>query len=192
MSEILIRTFDVEIEQHDGREIYGRFVPYGQVAEVADLQPDGTVREPYRESFERGAFSRATRAPQHVELTHEHDAGILATVGRAMEITEADDGAYATFRVFEGMVGDQALVLVREKILHGLSVVARTLGPGKRVGGVVVRTACHLEAVGLTRRPAYIGAEVLAVRSRLEIDAPTRDSALDDRLRALGIGTPAE
>ena len=82
------------------------------------------------------------------------------------------------------------LQLVRDGVLHGLSVVARTLSAGKRRGGVVIRTACHLESVGLTQRPAYAGAEVLAVRSQLDVERPRRNAELDARLSALGLTPP--
>ena len=189
MTDKLLRTITGELEPGDGRTVYGRVVPYDDVAEVSD---DGGVTT-YRESFAHGAFSRATRAPHRVELTHEHDAGLFGTVGKGVELDERDDGLYGVFRVFEGNAGDQVLTLVREKILPGLSIVGVALSPGKRRGGVVVRTSVALQAVGLCRRPAYDRAEVLAVRSAFDREVPRRNVELDARLEALGIVTaPAE
>lgn len=188
--ETLRRTFEVDLEAVDGRDVYGRVVPYGVTAEVADDTPAG-VRV-YREQFELGAFSRAGKAPNRVRFTHEHGETLPDQIGHATELLERADGLYGTFRVTDGPFGDHALQLVRDGDLTGLSVLARTLGESKRRGGVVIRTACHLIAVGLTGRPTYAGAEVLAVRSREVLDEyrPRRDTELDERLAALGIGQP--
>jgi Escherichia/Staphylococcus phage prohead protease len=191
-SETIRRTFGVDLESVAGRDVYGRVVPYGSTAEVADETPAG-VRV-YREQFELGAFSRAGKAPNRVAFTHEHGETLPDQLGHATELLERADGLYGTFRVTAGPLGDHALQLVRDGDLRGLSVLARTLGESKRRGGVVIRTACHLIAVGLTRKPSYTGAEVLAVRSRevLEREYLRPNAELDARLAALGIGQPAE
>jgi len=188
MTDQLIRAFAGELEPGEGRNVYGRVVPFDEVAEVSD--DNGATS--YRESFAHGAFSRAVRAANRVELTHEHDAGLFGTVGAGVELVERDDGLYGTFRVFEGLAGDQALTLVREKVLRGLSIVGVALSPGRRRGGVVVRTSVALQSVGLVRRPAYDRAEVLAVRSAFDRETPRRNTDLDERLARLGIGAPAE
>jgi HK97 family phage prohead protease len=187
MTDTLLRTFAGDLEAGDGRTIVGRAVPFDEVAEVSDDQGATT----YRESFAHGAFSRAARAPHRVELTHEHDVGLFGTIGKGVELEERDDGLYGVFRVFEGAAGDQALTLVREGITRGLSIVAIALSPGKRRGGVLVRTSVALQAVGLCRRPAYDRAEVLAVRSAFDRETPRRNVELDERLAALGIAPPA-
>jgi len=186
-NEVLQRTFDAELEVLDAerREVFGRCVPYGQVAEVADQTPEG-VRV-YRESFDLGAFRGVTKAPNRVVLTHEHET---LPLGFGTELLERDDGLYGTFVITRSGLGDHVLQLVRDGVLHGLSVVARTLSAGKRRGGVIVRTSCHLESVGLTQRPAYAGAEVLAVRTQLDVERPRRNAELDARLIALGLTPP--
>lgn len=179
--DMLVRSFDAEMTVADGRTIVGRAVPYGVAATVAD-HPGGPA---YREMFDHGAFRRATRAPHHVVMRHEHGGTLLDMVGRAMTLEERDDGLYGEWRALDGAVGDQALALIDAGILRGLSVSFRPLGPGRReTDGTVVRTSCHLDEVSLTRTPAYTGAEVMSVRTRLA--GPERDAALDERLRRLG------
>ena len=190
-NEILQRSFTTELQIGDGdeRTVHGRVVPYGEIAEVGDLIEGGEPRI-YREAFELGAFRGVAKAAHRVELTHEHGTAAADRIGRAVELIERDDGLYGVFRVFADRDGDHVLTLVREGVLHGMSVVARTLSAGKRRGGVVIRTACHLESVGLTSRPAYAGAEVLAVRSQLDDERPRRNADIDARLAALGLVQP--
>lgn len=191
--QLIVRSFtvDLNVVDDDGM-IRGKCVPYGEVATVND------GRGPYKEMFDRGAFRRAIGAPHRVLLDFEHQLGILDVVGHATELVERDDGLHGTFRPM-GAPGDQARELVRAGVLTGLSVRAITLGPGRRQGDVLVRTACHLDRVALCREPAYASAVVAALRSvampmeppELTALRPTTNSELDERLRQLGIDVGA-
>jgi hypothetical protein len=64
----------------------------------------------------------------------------------------------------ENTDGDKALMLIREGLLAGLSLEAVAMRSVKR-GGLVERVKARLDAVALTRRPAYKDARVLAVRN---------------------------
>jgi Escherichia/Staphylococcus phage prohead protease len=191
-TEVLRRSFAAELAASggDGRTIEGRAVPYNERALVVD--PDG---KRYVEGFVAGAFRRSTRAPQRLVLLYEHGSGILDVVGPAVALEERPDGLFGSWRAIDGAVGDQALSLVRAGVLTGLSVGFRPLGPGRRDDdGTLWRTACHLDEVSLTRSPAFAGAVVTAVRSLPdELAAPLerveRSSELDERLRALGLGS---
>lgn len=187
--QIIVRAYNVELEDVEDRMIRGRCVPYGEVATVDD------GRGPFEEMFEHGAFRRAVHAPTKVILDFEHQRTPLDVLGKGVEFVERDDGLHGTFRALEGAVGDQGLEMVRAGVLTGMSVRALVLGPGRRQGDVVVRTACHLDRVALCRQPAYSGAVVEALRARpeplepgeLTALRPPRNTDLDDRLRALGI-----
>jgi uncharacterized protein len=186
---IIVRSRTIELAEADEHTIGGRCVPYGEVA----LVDDG--KGPYREMFARGAFRRVTKAPHKVILDFEHREGILDIVGYGVELVERDDGLHGVFRP-DGPQGDKALELIRAGVLTGMSVRALVLGPGRRQGDVVVRTACHLDRVALCREPAYAGAVVEALRSadltaeppQLAELRPPPNPELDERLRALGIG----
>jgi len=198
--ELLRRTFqvadlhvraDADADPATGRIIDLRVVPYGVTAEVRD-RPDA---EPYLEQFARGAFSRAARAPGRVELRYHHGQGLADWIGRGLAFTETDDGLEGSVRVLGGPFGDHALQLVDEGMLAGVSVGFRDLGRRNRrsADGAIIRERCHLEEVSLTRSPAYQGALVTGRRSQgggqpdPDWLVPERDTALDDRLRAIGI-----
>ena len=67
------------------------------------------------------------------------------------------------FELHESEDGRKALHLVRAGLLTGLSLEAIAQRSIRR-GEVVERVKARLDAVALTRRPAYKDARVLAVR----------------------------
>lgn len=189
-TEILTRSFPAEIEAGDGRTVEGLAVPYGVPADVEDFG------KRYREVFEPGSFKRATTAANRLELLVEHRDDSLGVAGIGVSMEERTDGLHGSWRIYDGALGDLTLERVKAGALHGLSVGFRPLGPGRRLeDGTLVRTACHLEEVSLTRSPAYSKALVTAVRSAPnpddleEILRPLEaDEDLEERLRKLGIG----
>lgn len=197
--ELLVRTFPLELrsissEGAPGRIIEGRCVPYGVPAEVCD--PGG---EPYLEVFAPGAFSRAVRAPARVEFRYAHGRGLADWIGQGTSFAESDDGLDGCFRVLPGVFGDQALTLVDEGLLSGLSVGFRSLARRERYSpeGAVIRERCHLAEVSLTPHPSWQEAAVTGRRSgpapfaglaelRAEL-LPSHDPELAERLRAVGV-----
>jgi phage head maturation protease len=82
------------------------------------------------------------------------------------------------------------LALAREGILAGFSVefLDRFRNWQRTPEGTVVRRSCELLSVGLTRTPAYTGAQLVAVRSRADFDLPPEvDDEQLERLRTLGV-----
>ena len=162
----IVRSFDAELEAGAGRTIVGRLVPYGVPADVADA---GGI--PYREQIARGAFRRAARAPHRYWLNWEHREGILDQIARGSALTEADDGLDGEFVAVDGLVGDQALAMIRSAAEAGeplgLSIQARIPPRTSRTldDGTIERTLAILEHVALTTEPAYAGAAVTAIRS---------------------------
>jgi HK97 family phage prohead protease len=187
--EPIVRTFAAELEIGDGRTVVGRCVPYGETAEVTDGGP------PYLEQFARGAFRGMVRSGRgdFVLLDFEHSPLVANVVGQGRTFEERDDGLHGTFRLHETPQADTALELIRSGAVTGLSVAAIPLGPGKRgPAGETIRTACHLDRVALCRRPAYVGAQITAVRSDVSHPRPTfleelrppRNADLDGRIAA--------
>ena len=84
-------------------------------------------------------------------------------MGHGVTLRDTPDGLHGTFRVHENTDGDKALLLIREGLLTGLSLEAVAMRSVRR-GGLVERIKARLDAVALTRRPAYKDARVLAVR----------------------------
>jgi len=198
---VIVRTYQADITDADGRSIVGRIVPYGEVASVAD-HPDGRR---YREGFVGGAFRRNTQAPNRVLLDFEHGRGLADKVGHGTELVERDDGLHGVFRTTEAGNGPLALELVNAGVLTGFSVECEVFRSTRRSDGVVLRTSCNLLGVALCRDPAYDGARVEAVRTAVDVDVevdhvefdlgamrPARDDSLDDRLRSLGLLSVAE
>ena len=175
-----------------GRILDLRVVPYNVSAQVRDA-PDA---EPYLEQFAPGAFARAVRAPDRVQFRYHHGQGLADWIGRGVSFAEGDGGLDGSVRVLPGVFGDQALTLVDEGLLQGVSVGFQDLARrNRRAGdGAIIRERCHLVEVSLTPEPAYAGAQVTGRRSRtpdpdpdwLEAARPDT-SALDARLRAVGI-----
>lgn len=186
MSEPIVRTFAAQLTRGgvDERTLGGLCVPYNSPATVSD---DGG-KTTYREMFAPGAFGRQLGAARRVSLKYRHGGGVLDTVGAATQLEERDDGLFGIFRVFDGIVGDQALTLVDEGVLGGLSIGGIPVRSTRTADGTVVRQRVHLNEISLCEEPAYAGAVLSVRRSRVELDLPARPSSEQlDRLAALGI-----
>jgi HK97 family phage prohead protease len=159
--ERIVRAFPASVvERADGRSLEALIVPYDRPTRVAD-PPDYT---PYEEVWVRGAFEDQVRPDSaKVWLNFEHEPGVRGIVGRGISLRDRPDGLHGTFCVHENTDGDKALLLIREGLLTGLSLEAVAMRSVKR-GGLVERVKARLDAVALTRRPAYRDARVLAVR----------------------------
>jgi HK97 family phage prohead protease len=158
-------------EEGDGRTLYGRVVPYGVVANVADPPHFN----PYRESFVPGAFRAQLQAANRIDvlLNYEHRQGISDVVGRGVALDDQPDGLYGTFRMLSHADGDKALELYHAGILRGLSTEF-SVRKSRTVDGVVQRVDARIGNVALCRefgantggaKAAYPGAEVLNVRA---------------------------
>jgi HK97 family phage prohead protease len=189
----LVRAFEATLTPGDGRTVDVRVVPYGQPATVSDGGPV------YREEFVEGCFDDQLRAANRVDvlLNFEHQAGISGLVGRGVALRSVPrDGLHGSFRIFETQDGDKVLELVREGVLSGVSLEAYPKKSVRTAEGLVRRVKAHLDKVALCRRPAYAGAEVLALREEpetifdeelLPVDT---DPELIERCRRLGLKLP--
>ena len=122
------------------RTIRGRAVPLGVVAQPKMALPR--------------RFPRGTLTWGNVRLLIDHNNSLR--VGRAIQITEDDDGLWTTFKVFSNPRGDRALELAATT-RHGLSV---GVDPGSAVfhvthDGIEECVAALLVEVSLTRDPVF-------------------------------------
>lgn len=164
----------------DGRTITGIAAPFGQPTQIRDQL--GT----YTEVIERGAFARtiAERGPDRVKLLAQHDATALP-IGRATLLREDPAGLYAEFRVAATPRGDEALQLVREGALDGLSIGFVTIRDSWSSDSATrYLLEVKLLEVSLVSWPAYDGARVTAVR---EATAPTLAAAMRQLERRKGL-----
>jgi HK97 family phage prohead protease len=149
----------------DGRTLVGPVVPWGVEARVLDRGRLVT------ETFQRGAL--AGNDPARVPLTarHPRDAETLP-IGRTVELEERADAAWGAWRVSRVPLGDEVLELARDGVPLGLSVGFIEVAGGSRWSPDrrrVTRTRAQLDHIAIVRKPAYIGAEVAAVRSADEL-----------------------
>jgi len=177
MTEILVRTLPVEVRMAadpqlpDARVIEARLVPYGQVAEVADVSPDG-LPDRYQEAFSLGAFYRQVEAAtanggvaRRVTFLDQHADG-LGKLGYALSLREQPDGLYAALRVLPDRVSSVETLLADG--VDGLSVGFVPLRTQRQPDGVRLRTRASLIHVALEAQPAYSDARVLAMRAAAE------------------------
>jgi HK97 family phage prohead protease len=181
MSETICRDFPVTLTRSgpDERTLGGCCVPYGRPSNVSD---DGLTT--YREMFVKGSIDPKQIAEAHrIELKYRHGGGLLDRIGRATQLEDRDDGLWGMFYVRDGLLGDQALSLVDDGFLTGLSVSGVVKRTTRNAAGVVVRERVHLDEVSLCEQPAYADALVSVRRSRVELELPERPS--DEQLRRL-------
>ncbi len=178
-AEALLRSITVESEvtvrSLSKREIDVRLAPFDTVIQ--------TITGP--EVIARGAFEGSI--PSKVllmGLEHEVHLGVgqdgrvipvRRPTGKAISIDEREDGAYATFRVAKTVAGDEILALADDGVIGGVSIEmgrnARFRTEQRQGRRTSVVEFADLRAASPTYQPAYVEAEVLAVRSQKE-DAP--------------------
>jgi HK97 family phage prohead protease len=164
---LVVRTFAADLTPGSGRTLDALIVPYGKPTRVADAPENGGTGEFYVESWRRGAFAEQTRDRKQaaaVYLNFEHARGIQGIVGRGLELRDTPAGLEGTFRLLNHSDADKALELVKEGTLNGISLEARVRRSERRPDGSVERVKARLDAAALCRRPAYAGAQVLALR----------------------------
>lgn len=146
----------IAVRSEAERVVEVRAVPWDVTGDTADGP----------EQFARGAFADADPADVTLEAIGPHgaDPGVRL-VGRATALEDREDGLYATFGVSRTAAGDELLALARDGVYRGASIVFEPIAERAAAGGVTVRTRAALRRVGIVERPAYAGAEVLAVRS---------------------------
>lgn len=168
---IIVRSYEAELTEGDGRTLDLRIVPYNVVQRVADPPS----YEPYDEMWVPGAFERQLEAAHRVKvwLKFEHGDHPSAIIGRGVELHEDGQSLRGSFRLRSGSEADMALEFVRDGFLSGVSLEAIPIKSVRR-GGVVQRLRAHLDKVALVRTPAYTGAEVLAIRGAIEDDDPPK------------------
>jgi HK97 family phage prohead protease len=184
MSELIVRSSTIADVDTKLRLVDLIAVPY-------DEETDVTWRgELWRESFDRSAFNGIEEHAGRVRVNREHKKG--DTVGKVISFTTDHPlGLLARVRIAATDRGDDTLALAEEQMI-GASVGYLVQQPSDvqlnrrtRVRRVMKAFMDHLSMV---ESPAYVGAQVLAVRdddtpaevlSPLEA-TPTLDALRDD------------
>lgn len=175
MSDTFIRSVDFSLRD-DGRTLHGRIVPYGEVADIAEFDETKNEVVRYREQFlphslagmVQGFLARGGDASKRsncfVPLLIDHRDNFDSMIGQATELTDEDDGAYATFRLYD----DDRMTKIRSVLTEshtGLSVMFRDTRPPKLIDGIVSRVQVHIAHVAATATPAYAMAGIDSIRS---------------------------
>jgi len=176
---VLVRTFAAELTAGDGRTVDVRIVPYGERITHADGFGGVARGVPYEEEWLPGVFSHQVNAASRVLANVEHQAGIAGIVGHGVALRESSDGFHGSFKMHDTPDGDKALLLIREKVIEGVSLEAVPVRSVRSKAGVVQRAKANLRAVAFTRFGAYAGAKVLALREEDDMQHETTfDAAL--------------
>lgn len=160
----------------DGRTVEGRIVPYSDVTTVVDWHPVSGKVEQFREQFLPASFVSAVQLAERrgnagfISLNLEHNESIReGRIGYATTLTEKDDGAYATFRLYERDDIRQVQSMLRESHT-GLSVKFADIRAPHIRGDLVSHVQVAIEHVAATPIPAYANAGILALRDGVEDD----------------------
>lgn len=164
MSDWLTRATAADLViRSDGRTIVGVAVPWDQPATVSD-----NGRTSYVEQFARGAFARsiAERGARIPFLAHHQRQAM--PLGKVTLLREDPQGLYMEARVSKTSAGDEALELVRDGALSGLSVSFAAIPTGEkwsRDRSSVVRSEVRLREISAVAIGAYENALITAVRA---------------------------
>jgi phage head maturation protease len=177
---VLVRSITpAELElRDDGRTVEGLIVPYDEPAPVVDIHPQTGKRQPFTEVFTRGAIARQLQMiddklrgrPNYIRLNLDHGEDLPRQIGYARSLTEASDGAHATFGLYDRPDLDLIRSMLKESH-DGLSV--EFVDHGSSVDGdYVYRRSVEVRAVAATPMPTYRKAKVLAVREDVGEEPP--------------------
>lgn len=153
----------------DGRSLEGCIVPYGQVATIVEPDETGNVVK-YQEQFLRGSLARMAQGFKHrglldIPLVLGHSDDFNARIGFATELDDREDGAWASFRIYD----DANLIKIQSMLREshtGLSIKFRDTRTPKLVDGVVSRVQVFVGHVAATPVPTYAGAGITGMRSQ--------------------------
>lgn len=157
----LIRAFpngDLSVGR-DGRTVTGVAVPFGTPAVVNDGYGS------YQEEFRRGAFARTiAERGNRVKVLAQHNRQAMP-IGRATLLREDSTGLYAELRISATAAGDEALELIRDGALDGLSIGFNDIRDERGPDGTVIRTEVRLNEISVVPFAAYESAVITGVRA---------------------------
>ena len=170
MKQMFVRAAEFQLRSDgDGRTLEGRIVPYGEVADIVELDESTSELVRYREQFLPHSLAAVAqgfqaRGGRFIPLLIDHTDNFDNMVGHCIDLRSEDDGAYGSFRLYE----DERLMKVRSVLSEshkGLSIMFKDIREPKLIDGVVSRVQVHVAHVAATPTPAYVGAGIASIRS---------------------------
>lgn len=185
MSDEITRAFvlDEWEMRSDGRTVDGRIIPYNEVAHVIDRDERGQLVE-FDEQFLPGSCAAMVQAcgtrgnASFVKFNLDHDEDFDNLIGHARSIVEKDDGAYASFGLYESKDIDKVRSMLKESHT-GLSVKFKAIRAPKVIDGIISHVQVAIAHVAATPMPVYAGAGITRVRAQAD-DAVTFTTPLLD------------
>lgn len=161
-------TMHIRSVDTDTRTIEGIAAPYGQTIDAGD----------YFERFEKGAFGDI----QDVRLFSEHDhLDKRAPIGVVLEGKDTDEGFVIKARISNTEKGNEVYELVKDGVLKNFSVGFMPVEDRVEDDNTVVRTKVDLKEVSVVTFPAYSSAQILAVRSQQDSEAPLTENTNNEK-----------
>ena len=167
----------------DGRSVFGRMFPIGEVAHVREsgISYDEEFLPGCTEAM-RQRFARRDGLAAQIRFRLDHGEDFAREVGFCRSLEERPDGAYGAFELWAGGQLDKARSMLMSSH-RGLSVefrdVARPQITGRRVGRVQI----SISHVAATPAPVYPSAGILELRAE-DADDYSETPNLD-RVRAM-------
>lgn len=168
MKATFIRSAEFELRD-DGRTLTGRIVPYGEVANIVELDDETGELVRYQEQFLANSLMAMAqgfqaRGGKFVPLLIDHNDNFDNMIGHATELRSEDDGAWGSFRLYD----DERMTKIRSVLTEshtGLSISFRDTRAPKLIDGVVSHVQVHVGHVAATPAPAYPSASIASLRA---------------------------
>lgn len=137
--------------REDGRGLAGIALRYGDTASL----PWGEER------IAPGAFGDLANADVVLNFQHRRDRPLARTQGGGLELRDTAEALSLSATLPETRDGDDALALVRNRVLRGLSIEFEATSE-RQEGGLRIIEGARLLGIGLVDKPAYTSAVVAA------------------------------
>ena len=150
MAEWERRFFDLRADV-DRRLLEGTALVYGDVAQI----PGG------EETFTAGAFGDVSAIDMLLNFQHDRRRPLARTGGGGLVLTDSPERLEVSATLPNTREADDALELVRKRILRGLSIEFMTMRR-RQEGTRAVITSARLGGLGLVDIPAYKASTIAA------------------------------
>lgn len=137
----------------------GTFEGYASMFGLVDQGRDMVVAGAYSKSL-----AKTAEAGRSVKMLWQHDAS--KPIGKWLDLREDGAGLYVKGKItIETQAGREALALLRDGAIEGLSIGYRTIQAEKAAGGVRKLTEIDLHEVSLVTFPMQMEARVVSVKA---------------------------